>query len=263
VAVAITKAKEARRPKAQALPRALGDLSYAAKTWDEERRVVLKAERLLGKDNPRFVLTDLEGEPEEIYARYCLRGEIENRIKELKLDCFSGRTSCHSFRANCFRLLLHAAAFVLLSLLKAALAGTELARGFVRHDPPEAPQGCRPHPKDHAQNLGASAPRVPRAKPLAAALARRRLHLIPAHPRPQNTGAAGDSLPEIPRHPPNRPSRPAKHVQKTADRTQTTGQNSQPRPDFTSRHPKHPLNPARARFGLAHCTTPTGTRFAL
>jgi hypothetical protein len=106
----------------------LGDLSYAAKTWDEERRVVLKAERLLGKDNPRFVLTDLEGEPEEIYARYCLRGEIENRIKEHKLDCFSGRTSCHSFRANCFRLLLHAAAFVLLSLLKAAFAGTELAR---------------------------------------------------------------------------------------------------------------------------------------
>ena len=120
-----------RKAESAGFARSFHDLSYAAKTWSCERRVVLKAERLVDKDNPRFVLTDLPGEPEELYRRYCLRGDIENRIKELKLDCFSGRTSCHSFRANCFRLLLHAAAYVLLSLLKESLEGTELARASV------------------------------------------------------------------------------------------------------------------------------------
>ena len=103
------------------------ELSYAAKSWDHKRRVVLKAERLEDKDNPRFVVTNLDGDPEDLYKLYCQRGDIENRIKELKLDCFSGRTSCHAFRANFFRLLLHAAAFWLLSRLKGTLAGTSLA----------------------------------------------------------------------------------------------------------------------------------------
>lgn len=120
-----------RKAESAGFAKSFHDLTYAAKTWSHERKVVLKAERLVDKDNPRFVLTDLEGEPEDLYRRYCLRGDIENRIKEVKLDCFSGRTSCHSFRANCFRLLLHAAAYVLLSLLKEALAGTELARATV------------------------------------------------------------------------------------------------------------------------------------
>ena len=37
------------------------------------------------------------------------------------------RTSCHRFLANQFRLLLHSAAFVLLSFIRRCLAGTELA----------------------------------------------------------------------------------------------------------------------------------------
>jgi Transposase DDE domain group 1 len=107
------------------------ELSYAAKSWDHERRIVLKAERLQDKDNPRFVVTNMEGEPEDLYKLYCQRGDIENRIKELKLDCFSGRTSCHAFRANFFRLLLHAAAFWLLCRLKQALAQTEFATSTI------------------------------------------------------------------------------------------------------------------------------------
>jgi hypothetical protein len=63
------------------------DFVYAAGTWDRERRVVCKAEvvRLEGREprlNARFVVTNLPGKPQRIYERlYCLRGEIENRIK--------------------------------------------------------------------------------------------------------------------------------------------------------------------------------------
>lgn len=105
-----------------------GELSYAAASWPGERRVVVKAEVTDKGSNPRFVVTNMQGDPEEIYAFYVRRGDSENRIKELKLDLFSGRTSCHRFSANCFRLLLHALAFVLLTLVRETLAGTELAK---------------------------------------------------------------------------------------------------------------------------------------
>lgn len=104
------------------------ELRYAADSWPGERRVILKAEVTAKGDNPRFVVTSCaEGSPEELYRFYAERGEVENRIKELKKDLHADRTSCHRFLANQFRLLLHAAAYLLLTLLRAALAGTELA----------------------------------------------------------------------------------------------------------------------------------------
>jgi hypothetical protein len=52
--------------------------------------------------------------PQWIYEQvYCQRGDIENRIKELH-DLEIDRTSCTSFRANQFRVLLTAAACVLM-----------------------------------------------------------------------------------------------------------------------------------------------------
>jgi len=95
--------------------------------------VILKAEHLPGKDepkaNPRFVVTNLDGEAKDLYERvYCARGEAENRIKEQQLGLFSDRTSCHKFMANQFRVLLSAAAYVLVEYLRSlTLAGTELA----------------------------------------------------------------------------------------------------------------------------------------
>jgi hypothetical protein len=108
--------------------RLFGEVLYAAGTWPEERRVIVKAEVLDKGDNPRFVVTNMQGDPQALYELYCMRGESENRIKEMKLDLCSGRTSCHSFSANSFRLLLHAAAFALMTLLRDMLAGTGLAR---------------------------------------------------------------------------------------------------------------------------------------
>ena len=56
------------------------DIRYAARTWDHERRVVIKAEVVrLGdrepRDNPRFVVTNLRQTPRFIYEKvYCARG---------------------------------------------------------------------------------------------------------------------------------------------------------------------------------------------
>lgn len=108
--------------------RHFGELTYAAKTWTKERRVIVKAEVMAQGENPRFVVTNMSGQAQTLYDEYCQRGDCENRIKELKLDLLSGRTSCHKFTANCFRLLLHAAAFVLLSAVRRMLWGTEPAR---------------------------------------------------------------------------------------------------------------------------------------
>jgi hypothetical protein len=108
--------------------RQFGELYYAAETWRMERRVIVKAEVLTQGENPRFVLTNIQGvEPADLYEEYVDRGDVENRIKELKDDLLSGRTSCHSFIANQFRLILHAAAYVLMQGLRQLLAGTEMA----------------------------------------------------------------------------------------------------------------------------------------
>lgn len=109
-----------------------GEFAYAADTWLHERRVITKAEVMSKGENPRFVVTSrTDLEPEAHYRFYCQRGDPENRIKELKLDLKADRLSCHRFWANQFRLLLHAAAYVLMQAMRAALAGTEFARAQV------------------------------------------------------------------------------------------------------------------------------------
>jgi hypothetical protein len=107
---------------------------YAARTWPHERRVVIKAEvvRLPGReprDNARFVVTNLRQTPRFVYERvYCARGDIENRIKELHDGLQIGRTSCGRFWANQLRVLLTAAAYVLMQELRLRAARTTCAR---------------------------------------------------------------------------------------------------------------------------------------
>ena len=110
------------------------DTRYAARTWGHERRVVIKAEVVrLGerapRDNPRFVVTNLRQTPRFIYEKvYCARGDIENRIKELLDGLQIDRTSCCRFWANQLRVLLTAAAYVLMQELRLRAAGTACAR---------------------------------------------------------------------------------------------------------------------------------------
>lgn len=110
---------------------------YAAKSWGVKRRVIIKAEvvRLEGReprDNARYVVTNLGAGPKHLYENvYCQRGEIENRIKELHHGLEIDRTSCSNFWPNQLRVLLTAAAYVLMQELRAAAAGTACARAQV------------------------------------------------------------------------------------------------------------------------------------
>jgi hypothetical protein len=135
----------------------------AQKKWDRHRWVVGKAEYSGKGSNPRFVVTNLPSDegivdatyhrpringrqvrclkdpgticsvarhPEEFYrSMYCMRGEMENRIKEQQLCLFADRTSCTRFMANQFRLLLSSFAYVLVDgLRRIGLRGTKYAR---------------------------------------------------------------------------------------------------------------------------------------
>ena len=113
-----------------------GEVCYKAGKWPGQRRVIIKAEVVRApdkdpRDNPRFVITNMKQSPQWIYEHvYCQRGDIENRIKELH-DLDIDRTSCTSFWANQFRVLLTAAAYVLMQELRLRAAGTACARAQV------------------------------------------------------------------------------------------------------------------------------------
>lgn len=115
--------------------RVFGELLYTAATWDRQRRIIVKAEHLQQGQNTRFLVTNLEGDPQKLYDEvYCQRGEAENRIKEQQLHLFADRTSCHDFIANQFPDAsgLSAAAYVLMDTLRRqTLADTELSNAQV------------------------------------------------------------------------------------------------------------------------------------
>ena len=74
-------------------------------------------------------MTNVKGGARRIYRRiYCQRGEVENRIKELKAGVEMDRASCTSFYANQFRVLLSAAAYALLQELRWRARETRFAR---------------------------------------------------------------------------------------------------------------------------------------
>ena len=115
-----------------------GECRYATrKTWPWKRRIIYKAEVVRAankepKDNPRFVVTNLKQSPQWIYEKtYCPRGDVENRIKELHDGMQIGRTSCSNFWANTFRVVLTAAAYVLMQEMRLHLASTRYARAQV------------------------------------------------------------------------------------------------------------------------------------
>jgi len=104
---------------------------YAAGSWAQPWRVILKAEVMRAGDNPRVVVTSLEAPtPQMLYEDlYCARGNGENDIKAVKNDLHSDRTSATSFLANAMRLLLACAAYVLHHALRThTLQHTALAQ---------------------------------------------------------------------------------------------------------------------------------------
>ena len=110
--------------------RLIDEFGYAADSWDIERRVIARLECGAQGNNPRLVVTNLDGDAIELYERlYCARAEAENRIKQAQLDLFGTRASCPRFAANQLRLLLAALAYTPMHRLRSiALAGSELER---------------------------------------------------------------------------------------------------------------------------------------
>jgi hypothetical protein len=109
---------------------------YQTRSWPRPRRVLLKAEVLpyrgrALKNNPRYVVTNLRHKPENVFALYYRRGDVENRIKELKCDLSIDRTSCSRFVANQFRVTLTATAYLLFQELRWRLRRTRYGRAQV------------------------------------------------------------------------------------------------------------------------------------
>jgi hypothetical protein len=100
-------------------------VDYQARSWSKSQPVVIKVEANPEGTNRRAVVTNRPGcqvLPGAIYDEYAMRGESENRNKELKIELHAGRLSDHRFMANFFRLYLHAASLNLLVRLRRAVA---------------------------------------------------------------------------------------------------------------------------------------------
>lgn len=74
------------------------------------------------------MVTTRNDAPLDLYNWYVRRGEPELWITDFKRACFADRLSDHAFFANQFRLILHAAAYWLLDILRRWL----MAQGIPR-----------------------------------------------------------------------------------------------------------------------------------
>jgi len=78
-------------------------------------------------------VTSLKGKPQNLYDKiYCIRGDMENRIKEQQMGLLADRTSASYWWANQWRVLLSSLAYILLEHIRStALKKSELAKAQV------------------------------------------------------------------------------------------------------------------------------------
>jgi hypothetical protein len=98
--------------------RSFSSFPHRGQRWSRQRRICYKAEHTGSGTNLRFLVTNLKGRSRSIFDFYNDRGECENRIEEFKNGFDADRLSCHRFRANAFRLLLHGFAYNLVNLFR-------------------------------------------------------------------------------------------------------------------------------------------------
>ena len=66
------------------------EFAYAAGTWKTTRRVIARIEHGPKGANPRSIVTNLKGDGQQLYETlHRARGDMENRIKEQRLDLFA------------------------------------------------------------------------------------------------------------------------------------------------------------------------------
>jgi hypothetical protein len=107
---------------------------YQAGTWPQPRWVIAKVEANAQGTNRRFIVSNRLGAHawiEPTYDDYAMRGESENRNKELKRDLAMDRLSDHRFLANYFRLYLHGAALNLIVRLRREIADPPPVEGLL------------------------------------------------------------------------------------------------------------------------------------
>jgi hypothetical protein len=102
------------------------NFKYKAQSWDKERMIIARMRCDESGQDTRYLVTNMEF-PKAKYAFgfYSRRGDMENRIKELKKDMNLGRLSCHRYLANYFRLILAGFAYQCMQRLRKGLKGTE------------------------------------------------------------------------------------------------------------------------------------------
>jgi hypothetical protein len=68
--------------------RLIDEFSYAADSWDIERRVITRLEHGAQGNNPRFVVTNLEGDCTQLYERlYCARARPRTASRKRSWTC--------------------------------------------------------------------------------------------------------------------------------------------------------------------------------
>lgn len=118
-AIRSTADAEARAKAQRALNsrkvRVFADFSYGAATWDRKRRVICRIDFNDEEISARYIVTNINSlTAAQVYERiYCMRARVEHWIKNIK-ETNCNRMSCSQFKANMFRLLLHAFAYVLI-----------------------------------------------------------------------------------------------------------------------------------------------------
>ena len=117
--------------------RVIDSFFYSANSWKSaSRKVISRVEYGDKGADCRYVVTNISGNSRYLYEDlYCGRGNAENHIKDVKLTLFSDRTSCSSWNANQFRVLLSSLAYTFMEVIR---------RVGLRQQDPE----FNPHPSE-------------------------------------------------------------------------------------------------------------------
>lgn len=97
-----------------------GEFYYQASSWDYPRRVVFKVEKPANQiiHMYTFIVTNMDGTPEDLIKFYCKRGTMENYIKESKNGFDFAAVSSHSKIVNANRVQIHALAYNIFNWFK-------------------------------------------------------------------------------------------------------------------------------------------------
>ncbi len=110
-----------------------GEFQYQANSWEYPRRVVFKIEKPTNQmiHMYTFIVTNMDGAPEELIRFYCKRGAMENFIKESKNGFDFAAVSSQSKIVNANRLQIHALAYNIFNWFKRLVLPKKLQKHTV------------------------------------------------------------------------------------------------------------------------------------